>query len=89
MWAGVVLVFILLAYWRRWTWTGFVTVEGRPRTLWDWLGLFVIPLALAGVGFMLNAAQTERDNRRDDRRAEIDRTLADRRGAAERARAED
>jgi len=88
--AGVaIIVVIALGYRRRWAWTGFIAVDGRPRTLWDWLGLLVIPLALAALGFALSAAQTERDNRRDDTRARLDRTLADERAAADRARAVD
>ena len=88
--AGVAIVLVIaLGYRRRWAWTGFIAVDGRPRTLWDWLGLLVIPLALAALGFALSAAQTERDNRRDDRRAALDRTLADERAAADRARAVD
>ena len=89
---AAILAFIALAYWRRWAWTGFVMVDGgteRRRTLWDWLGLFVIPLALAAIGFVLTTAQTERENRRDDRRAKLDRELADARAAADRARAAD
>ena len=87
---GVAIVLVIaLGYRRRWAWTGFIAVDGRPRTLWDWLGLLVIPLALAAIGFGLNAAQTERDNRRDDARAALDRTLAGERATADRARAVD
>jgi uncharacterized protein YjbI with pentapeptide repeats len=88
--AGVAIILVIaLGYRRRWAWTGFIAVDGRPRTLWDWLGLLVIPLALAALGFALSAAQTERDNRRDDARARLDRTLAGERAAADRARALD
>jgi len=31
------------------------------RTLWDWLQLLVIPLALAGLAFLLNSSQTNRE----------------------------
>jgi hypothetical protein len=85
--AGVAIILVIaLGYRRRWAWTGFIAGDGRPRTLWDWLGLLVIPLALAALGFALSAAQTERDNRRDDARARLDRTLANERAAADRAR---
>jgi hypothetical protein len=88
--AGVAIILVIaLGYRRRWAWTGFIAGDGRPRTLWDWLGLLVIPLALAALGFALSAAQTERDNRRDDARARLDRTLANERAAADRARALD
>lgn len=73
-----VAVFIVLAYVRRWRWTGFAA-EGRStvddeqfqpaKTLWDWLQLLVIPLALAVLAFLLNNSQTNREQRREDERA--------------------
>ena len=67
----------------------FLAARRSGKTLWNWLELLIVPLALAAVGFAFTAAQSARDNRRDDRRAEIDRTLADRRAAADRALAQD
>jgi len=58
------VAFIVAAYRRRWAWTGFVTArtadERSARTsksLWDWLQLLIVPLALALAAFALNAAQ--------------------------------
>lgn len=62
--------FVAVAYRRRWGWTGF-----GERTLWDWFGLLVIPLVLAGAAFALNVAATNRDDRRDDARAARDRAV--------------
>jgi uncharacterized protein YjbI with pentapeptide repeats len=81
--AGVVVTaaFVGLAYARRWAWTGFTGAAETAghKTLWDWLQLFVIPVAVAGVAFALNAWQSERAQRRasDDRRDEILRTYLD------------
>jgi uncharacterized protein YjbI with pentapeptide repeats len=69
--------FVLLAYIRRWQWTGLpaptasnADVEtSRPKTLWDWLQLLGIPVALASLAFLLNDAQSRRDQRREDQRA--------------------
>jgi uncharacterized protein YjbI with pentapeptide repeats len=52
-------------------WTGFA-----GKTLWDWLELLLIPLALAAVAFGLNYFANEREQRRDDRRAARERALA-------------
>lgn len=52
-------------------WTGFA-----GKTLWDWLQLLVIPLALASVAFGLNYFANERDQRRADQRAVQERLLA-------------
>jgi hypothetical protein len=38
------------------------------KTLWDWLQLLVIPLALAGLAFLLDASQSSREQRREDQR---------------------
>jgi len=71
------VVFVVVAYWRRWHWTGLTEVrraksgdeDVQPaKTLWDWLQLLVIPLALAGLAFVLNEAQTQREQRREDDR---------------------
>ena len=62
--------FVALAYARGWSWTGFAGqgAGGTRKTLWDWLQLLVIPLAVAGVAFALNTWQSDRDQRREDRR---------------------
>ena len=70
------LVFIALAYRLHWQWTGLPAPraddEGSGRsakTLWDWLQLLVIPLALAALAFLLNNAQALREQDREDERA--------------------
>jgi hypothetical protein len=65
--AAILLAFVALAYLRRLRWTGIPEVRDgdtvvRPaKTLWDWLQLFVIPVALAGLAFLLNDSQARRD----------------------------
>ncbi len=50
------------------------------KTLWDFVSLLIVPLALAGVGLMFSHLETERQNAIEDRRAtaqakvEIDRS---------------
>ena len=93
-----VAVFTVLAYRRGWRWTGLPADAGdgsdahppRPaKTLWDWLQLLVVPLVLALAAFALNAAQSDRDRRQEERRALQQRLLEDRRSARDRATAED
>jgi uncharacterized protein YjbI with pentapeptide repeats len=84
--ASVVCVaFVGLAYRRRnWTWTGFFYRRDDGawdrRTLWDWLGLLIVPVAVVAVGVALTVAASDREasrQRAQDRRNE--RTAADNR----------
>jgi uncharacterized protein YjbI with pentapeptide repeats len=52
-------------------WTGFA-----GKTLWDWLQLLVIPLALVAIAFGFDYFQGERDQQREDRRAARERGIA-------------
>jgi uncharacterized protein YjbI with pentapeptide repeats len=80
----VVAAFIALAYLRGWGWTGFTasprheetSVDRSTKTLWEWMQLLIIPLALAAVGFALNSAQSGREQRREDDRAKRERAIA-------------
>jgi uncharacterized protein YjbI with pentapeptide repeats len=91
---GAVVVF--LGYRRGWRWTGVASDAGdafssRPpapaKTLWDWLQLLVVPLVLAGAALFFNAAQANRQQAIEDRRAERERQRATKseRAANERA----
>jgi uncharacterized protein YjbI with pentapeptide repeats len=66
----------LITHFFGWRWTGFA-----DKTLWDWLQLMIIPLVLAGLAFALNSFQDERDQRREENRAEqqVKRALDDKR----------
>lgn len=58
--------FVSLAYRHQWQWTGLPAPRaeddgerGRSaKTLWDWLQLLGIPMALAALAFLLNDAQS-------------------------------
>src|SRR5260370_42047976 len=50
------IAFIFAAYRFGWSGTGFLN-----KTLWDWLQLLIILLALAGVALLFNLATTRRD----------------------------
>ncbi|HEV7804957.1 MAG TPA: pentapeptide repeat-containing protein [Solirubrobacteraceae bacterium] len=82
---ALAMVFVVLAYRRQWDWTGLTEVrrarggdeDVQPtKTLWDWLQLLVIPLALAGLAFVVNEAQTQREQRREDDRAKLKRAVS-------------
>jgi uncharacterized protein YjbI with pentapeptide repeats len=64
---GLVLLFVTLVvlviwggYKLNWGWTGFIGNNKLGKTLWDWLQLLIIPLALAIIAILFN--RTERKN---------------------------
>jgi uncharacterized protein YjbI with pentapeptide repeats len=89
--------FVILAYRRQWHWTGLPAppdasagAEDRgAKTLWDWLQLLGIPVALAVLAFALNDAQSNRDQLREDQREMQQRRFEGRRAAQQRATAVD
>jgi uncharacterized protein YjbI with pentapeptide repeats len=46
---------VFAGYWFQWTWTGF------NKTLWDWMQLLIIPVALALGAFLLNRSDQRRE----------------------------
>jgi Pentapeptide repeats (8 copies) len=78
----VVILFIFLAYWFSWNWTGFNGADKTDKTLYDWLQLLFVPAALTGFGFFLNYRERKSEERRidkerqeEERRAEHERKL--------------
>jgi Pentapeptide repeats (8 copies) len=69
--ALVLIIVIVLGYRLTWGWTGL-----PGKTLWDWLQLLVIPVALAGLAFLLNSSQSSREQRREDERTARQRVTA-------------
>jgi uncharacterized protein YjbI with pentapeptide repeats len=62
-------------WWKRlWARTGF-----GDKTLWDLLQVLIVPLVLVGIGLVFEMQQTEREQRR----AEVERELAERRAQDE------
>jgi uncharacterized protein YjbI with pentapeptide repeats len=82
--ALIFAAFISVAYRRRWTWTGFPASSGGrsdtghpAKTLWDWLELLLVPVALAVVAVLLNQWQTNREKDREEKRADAARLAAE------------
>lgn len=51
-------------------WTKAPNEEVRPaKTAWDWMQLLIVPIALAGIGYLFNHAESARDRKREDARA--------------------
>ncbi len=75
---------IAMAYRNGWQWTGLPASQRpgssdvpRPaKTLWDWLQLLVIPVAVASLAFVLSSSQSRRDQRHEDRQAARQRSAA-------------
>lgn len=70
---------VAAAYARGWAWTGFRQASDGTesvKTLWDWLQLLVIPVALTAAAFALNALQGDREHRREERQAALTRSRA-------------
>ncbi len=81
----LVIVFIILAFVYRWEWTGFFsyttpkseTVEFHPgKSLWDLMGLLIIPLVLVLGGFLLNRAQRQSEQKIAQDQRDQDREIA-------------
>jgi uncharacterized protein YjbI with pentapeptide repeats len=75
----VAAVVVLIRVGQHYQWTGFgesvqpksVDQEIHPRkTLWDWLQLFIVPLALAAIGLWFSAQQDTRQQQLEEQRAQ-------------------
>src|SRR5215217_1392128 len=53
------------------SWTGF-----QGKTVWDFLQLLIVPLALAAIGFWFTAQQDARQQKIEKKRAEAEQALA-------------
>jgi Pentapeptide repeats (8 copies) len=79
------LTFALAVHWWGWDWTGLgpyfappqtkLTDLPRGRTLWDWLGLLIVPIILGIGGFWLNALDKNRDKRAAEQHDKADREM--------------
>src|SRR5437764_15450366 len=54
---GFVVVIALIIFGYRLDWTGFNGNTKSGKTLWDWLQLLIIPVALAGVAIWFNRVE--------------------------------
>ena len=84
----VAAVVVLIRVGQHYQWTGFGesvqpksdNQEIQPRkTLWDWLQLFIIPLALATIGLWFSAQQDAHQQQIEKKRAMRDRQIEDQR----------
>jgi uncharacterized protein YjbI with pentapeptide repeats len=84
----VLLTLILIRIGYRYEWTGFgrtthpksETQEVQPRkTLWDWLGLLIVPLVLAVGGFVFTIQQDARQQQIENQRAAVERDTVEQR----------
>jgi uncharacterized protein YjbI with pentapeptide repeats len=75
----VAAVVVLVRVGQHYQWTGFGesvrpkadNQEIQPRkTLWDWLQLFIVPLALAAIGLWFSAQQEARQQQLEEQRAQ-------------------
>jgi len=93
--AGLLLVvFAIIVYWAIWAdssppWTGFGAYNEeaagpRAKTLWDWLGLLIVPAALAGGVYWLNRSQKETELKIAEKRRKEDQDIAEKARTAER-----
>lgn len=64
------IAFIVAAYHFDWTGTGF-----ENKTLWDWLQLLIIPLALAIIALLYNLASTRTEQKIATQRYEQDKQI--------------
>ena len=85
----VAAVVVLIRVGQHYQWTGFgESVQPKPdnqeeiqprKTLWDWLQLFIIPLALAAIGLWFAAQQDAHQQQIEKKRAMSDRQIEEQR----------
>ena len=88
---AIILTILIGGYASHWVWTGFTGATESYKTLYDWLQLLFVPLALAGLGFCLNSRErkaverhADYEQKAADRRANYEQKAADRREKADR-----
>ncbi len=78
--ALALVLMVICGYVFRWKWTGLVADASYPwRTLWDWLGLLVVPVVLAIGGYLFTRSENRRTRENAERQRTLDRELADER----------
>jgi hypothetical protein len=83
--AGIVLALAFLislygGYRYGWKWTGLVKdADFHKRTLWDWLGLLIVPAVLALGGYLFTRSETRRTQDIAEQQRALDQELADQR----------
>ncbi len=81
---AVAAVVVLIRVGQQYQWTGFgESVQTKPdnqeiqprKTLWDWLQLFIVPLALAAIGLWFSAQQDAHQQQIEEKRAQSERQI--------------
>ena len=84
----VAAVVVLIRVGQQYQWTGFgESVQPKPddqeiqprKTLWDWLQLFIVPLALAAIGLWFSAQQDAHQQQIEKKRAMSDQQIEEQR----------
>lgn len=65
------LILVFGGYAFHWAWTGF------QKTLWDWMQLLIIPVALAITGFLLTRAEHRREKAVEEQKMASERQAAE------------
>jgi uncharacterized protein YjbI with pentapeptide repeats len=85
---AVAAVVVLIRVGQQYQWTGFgESVQTKPdnqeiqprKTLWDWLQLFIVPLALAAIGLWFSAQQDAHQQQIEEKRAQSERQIEEQR----------
>ncbi len=83
LWALLCLAFVYILYggYRYgWKWTGMVKdPDFRERTLWEWLGLLIVPAVLALGGYLFTRSENRRTQDIAERQRALDQKLAEQR----------
>jgi hypothetical protein len=76
---GVLLLLLVIigGYTYNWKWTGLSDYAYPKKSLWDWMGLLIVPLVLAVGGFWFSHVQSTNEQRRAEERAQLDQQLAE------------
>jgi uncharacterized protein YjbI with pentapeptide repeats len=85
---AVVAIVVLIRVGQQYQWTGFgesvspksgdQEIQAR-KTLWDWLQLFIVPLALAAIGLWFAAQQEARQQQIEAKRAQSEQQIEEQR----------
>lgn len=85
-WATMAVLIIVIAYWAIWPdsspiWTGFGAFDEdiagpRAKTLWDWLEMLIVPVALAIGLYWLNRSQKETELKMAEKARAVEREIA-------------
>ncbi len=68
---ALVIFTLIDALYFNWNYTGF-----GPKTLWDWLDLLIVPVALGVLGYLYNRTEKQAEREQAEKRAQTEREIA-------------